>query len=132
MIVGIGSDIVEIERIEKLTQRFGKKFLERVFTKQEQEKAFSYSNPASSLAKRFAAKEAFAKALGTGIGQSLSWQDIEVMNLVSGKPEIVLKEKAEKLLKEKAALKVPFIHLSLSDSRRYALAMVVIEFVDKK
>ena len=132
MIFGIGSDIVEIKRIEELLNKFGSKFIERIFTKNEQEKALKLSTPVSHLAKRFAAKEAFVKALGTCIDQGISWKDIEVINLASGKPELVLYGKARQLLEKKAPdPALVAVHLSLSDSKQYALAVVVIEIREK-
>ena len=129
MIIGIGTDIIDIRRIEKLLKTQGKKFEKRVFTdfergvaKEKKGKQF-----AAYYAKRFAAKEALAKALGTGIGASLSFQDIEIYNHVNGLPAILLNEKAKNvLIKKIGSRKKSDIHLSLSDEYPYAQAFVVI------
>ncbi|MCU0641525.1 MAG: holo-ACP synthase [Candidatus Margulisbacteria bacterium] len=116
MISGVGVDIVEIERIKKAVQKYGKSFLQKVYTSSEIlycQMLKSYRFP--ELAVRFAAKEAYAKALGTGIGK-VSWRDIEVVNNKSGKPLIALKGKVNKK-----------VHVSLSHSREQAIAMVVLE-----
>ena len=95
MIIGIGTDIIDIRRIEKVLARHGARFLKRVFT--EEERAYAERRPrnfAATLAKRFAAKEACAKALGTGLGQGVSWQDIGVVRGKFGPPSLKLKGKA--------------------------------------
>ncbi|MBL0942403.1 MAG: holo-ACP synthase [Alphaproteobacteria bacterium] len=130
MIIGIGSDIVDIARIEAVLKKFPQKFLKRVFTQIEQETAHASSNSSASYAKRFAAKEAFVKALGTGFRQGLSWQDIEVINLKNGQPSLNLKGKAQKLLRQLSPQGMTaHIHLSISDSRTLAHAMVVISML---
>ena len=88
MILGIGTDLCDIRRIEKTLARFGDRFLNRLFSHSEQNKAFRRANPASSLAQSFAAKEACAKALGTGFRQGVFWRDIVVANRSSGQPYI--------------------------------------------
>lgn len=105
MIIGIGSDICDIRRIEKTLERHGERFENRVFTKSEREKARSRkggvrNGMASTYAKRFAAKEALGKALGTGVGGGggIFWKDIEVINLPSGKPTLKLTGNAKKVL----------------------------------
>lgn len=86
MILGIGTDLCDIRRIEKTLERFGDRFLHRVFTESERAKAFRRANPAASLAQSFAAKEACAKALGTGFRQGVFWRDMMVANLPTGQP----------------------------------------------
>ena len=86
MILGIGTDLCDIRRLEKTLERFGVRFLQRVFTESEQAKASRRANPAASLAQSFAAKEACAKALGTGFRQGVFWRDMMVANLPTGQP----------------------------------------------
>lgn len=125
----IGCDIVQIPRIEQLLEKSREAFLKRVYMPQEQENAQKYiQNPqkyASHLAKRFAAKEAFSKAVGTGFGKSIAMNDIGVINNEAGAPELIFSEKAKKLLDEKFGDKV-IVCLSLSDDYPQALAFVVI------
>ena len=90
MILGIGSDIVDIRRIEQVLERHGERFARRVFTETERARADARANRAATFAKRFAAKEACAKALGTGIGGGVFWRDLGVVNLASGRPTIQL------------------------------------------
>ncbi len=136
MIVGTGFDTVDIRRIEVSLKRFGARFEQRVFTQGEIAKAHrrveggKHSPRAATFAKRFAAKEACAKALGTGISFGVSWKEIEVVNAPSGKPNIVLHGRAADL----SALLCPAgyrpqIHVSLSDDYPYAYAQVIIEAV---
>jgi len=133
MILGIGSDIIEIKRIKQLIERFSDKFLSRTFTLVEQERAKSAARPEATYAKRFSAKEACLKALGTGLVESISWQDMEIMNNAAGKPEISLSGGALKIL-QKLTPDGYFakIYLSLSDSEGFAHAFVVIEAVAKE
>ncbi|MHB8170614.1 MAG: holo-ACP synthase [Thermincolia bacterium] len=119
MIVGIGTDIVEIERIKEACS--AERFLERVFTPGEREYCLGHKNPWPYLAARFAAKEAVAKALGTGIGQ-VGWRDIEVVKEPSGRPGIVLSGKGVETARE---LGIKELLLSLSHCREYAMAYVV-------
>ena len=129
MIFGIGTDCVEVKRIENLLGQFDEKAVNRLFTKEEQEKATRAAcaeGQMRTFAKRYAAKEAFAKALGTGIG-ALEFKDIEVVNLPSGAPVIRLSDKGQKILTEKTQSSDVRVHLSLSDEREMALAFVVIE-----
>jgi len=90
MILGIGNDIIDIRRIEKSLDRFGDRFVQRVFTDVEQRKSDRRRNRAASYAKRFAAKEACSKALGTGLNHGVFWKDMGVVNLPTGKPTLVL------------------------------------------
>ncbi len=126
MILGIGTDILEIERMQFLMQRFGNKVLHRLFTPEERQYAeeLSYTRQVRFYAKRFAGKEAVAKALGVGIGMKLSWQDISILNTDNGKPIIKLSEKARQTLLE--SYPNSYLHISLSDDKQ-AMAFVVIE-----
>ena len=90
MILGIGSDLIDIRRIERTLERFGERFIERIFTETERRKSERRAGRAASYAKRFAAKEACAKALGTGFRAGVFWRDLGVVNLPSGKPTMVL------------------------------------------
>jgi len=90
MIIGIGNDLCDVRRIEKTIARFGVRFLERVYTEEERRKAFSRAHPARTLAKRFAAKEAASKALGTGFRAGVHLKDIGVVNAPSGRPTLAL------------------------------------------
>ena len=124
MIRGIGVDIVNVDRIERAVARWGHRFLERIFTAAEIERCEQRARPAQCLALRFAAKEAFAKALGLGMSGGLRWVDIEVVHDQFGKPGLLLHHKAKKLLK---GMEANSTWLSLSDERQAALAVVVLE-----
>jgi len=131
VILGIGSDLADIRRIEKSLQRFGDRFTQRLFTDVERRRSERKPDRAASYAKRFAAKEACAKALGTGVPRrGVHWRDMGVVNQPSGKPTLVLTGGAAARL---AALLPPgfeaVIHLSLTDEHPYAQAFVVIEAV---
>jgi holo-[acyl-carrier protein] synthase len=127
MILGLGSDIVDIQRIESLLQRFSPRFQERVFTPQEQATAARSPFPAASYAKRFAAKEAFLKAVGTGLDQGVSWQDVEVLNRENGQPYLKLSGSALPLLESLAPKGIPVrIDLTLSDTPTLAHAIVLL------
>ena len=128
MIVGIGSDLCNIERIENSLERWGEKFLERVFTKVEQAKAQSRPHTsAGTLAKRFAAKEAFSKAVGTGFKRGVYMKDIGVVNLPSGAPTLRLtggaKARLDALAPEGHAID---IHLTMTDDHPWAQAFVIL------
>ena len=129
MILGIGTDMASIERIETAIEKNGKRFIDRCFAKEEKERVEKLGKAAraAGYAKRWAAKEACAKALGLGIRAGIYLKDIVVTNDKAGKPALVLKGGAKKRL---AALTpkrmVPHIHVSLSDESRMALAFVVI------
>jgi holo-[acyl-carrier protein] synthase len=130
MIIGIGTDLVEILRIETLLNQKGERFLNRIFTPSEQERALKSAHPASSLAKRFAAKEAVVKALGTGFRDGISLHDIEVANEPHGKPMLILTGKARETLDALTpSHHISSLHLSLSDTASHALAFVLIEGV---
>ena len=128
MIVGLGSDLADIRRIEATLERFGERFAQRIFTDLERTRSERKADRAASYAKRFAAKEACAKALGTGLRAGVFWRDMGVVNLRSGAPTLALTGGAAKRL---AAITpaglTPHIHLSLTDDHPYALAFVVIE-----
>jgi len=130
MILGIGSDIIDIRRIEKTLERFGTRFTERLFTETERRKSEARAGRAASYAKRFAAKEACSKALGTGFRAGVFWRDLGVVNLPSGKPTLVLTGNAAKRL---AAITPPGmraqIDLSLTDDHPQAQAIVIISAV---
>lgn len=137
MIIGIGSDICDIRRIERTLERFGEQFEARVFSKGERAKADTrkggkHNSRASTFAKRFAAKEAFGKALGTGVGMggSIYWRDIEVVNLPGGKPTIRAHGGAAAALKYLMPTHHrPQVHVSLTDDYPHAQAFVIIEAV---
>lgn len=132
MIIGIGTDLVQVNRIETTLQKFGPSFEEKVFTPFEREKAKTLSplKRASFFAKRFAAKEAFSKALGSGIGKEAFFQDIEVQNDSKGAPFFLITGKALQTLESKTNGQPYHIHLSLSDEKDFALCFVIIETKD--
>ncbi|AZO15867.1 MULTISPECIES: holo-ACP synthase [unclassified Mesorhizobium] len=130
MIIGIGSDLIDIRRIEKSLERHGQRFVQRIYTEVEQAKSERRAARAASYAKRFAAKEACAKALGTGMAEGVFWRDMGVINLPSGAPTMALTGGAaarlEKILpKGHRAL----IHLTITDDFPLAQAFVIIEAV---
>ncbi|CAN7305041.1 holo-ACP synthase [Phenylobacterium sp. LjRoot219] len=128
MIIGLGSDLSDIRRVEKSLERFGERFTNRVFTEIERTRSERKTDRAASYAKRFAAKEACAKALGTGIRHGVFWRDMGVANLPSGKPTMVLTGGAlERLQAITPEGHVAAIHLSLTDDHPYAQAFVIIE-----
>ena len=129
MILGIGSDLANIERIEATLARFGDRFRDRVFTDREQRKAESRPrNVAATYAKRWAAKEACSKALGTGLRMGISWKDMAVSNLSSGQPVMHLSGWAAERL---ASMTPPghraVVHVTLTDDHPWAQAFVMIE-----
>jgi holo-[acyl-carrier protein] synthase len=128
LIVGIGSDLCDIRRIDKTLERFGERFTDRIFTDIERARSERKADRAASYAKRFAAKEACAKALGTGLKRGVFWRDMGVANLRSGQPTMALTGGAAKRLAEltPAGMKA-VIHLSLTDDHPYAQAFVIIE-----
>jgi holo-[acyl-carrier protein] synthase len=128
VIVGIGSDICDVRRIERTLERFGDRFVERCFTETEQRRSDRRAGRAASYAKRFAAKEACAKALGTGLKRGVFWRDMGVVNLPSGQPTMRLTGGAAKRLKAILPAETEaFIHLTLTDELPFAQAFVVIE-----
>jgi holo-[acyl-carrier protein] synthase len=130
VIIGIGSDLCDIRRIEKTIARFGERFTNRTFTDIERERSDARATRASSYAKRFAAKEACAKALGTGLTMGVAWHEMGVVNLASGKPTLALTGgAAARLANLTPEGKQAQIHLTISDEYPYAQAFVVIEAV---
>jgi holo-[acyl-carrier protein] synthase len=128
MILGIGSDLSDIRRIEETLKRFGERFTNRIFTELERTRSERKADRAASYAKRFAAKEACAKALGTGMRRGVFWRDMGVINLRSGQPTMALTGGAHaRLLEMTPAGHRPVIHLSLTDDHPYAQAFVIIE-----
>ena len=128
MILGIGSDLLDIRRLERTLSRHGGRFIERVFTQTEQARAEARKDRVASYAKRFAAKEACAKALGTGIAKGVFWRDMGVVNLDDGCPKLLLSGGAARRLAE---MLPPghegVVHLSITDDYPLAQAFVVIE-----
>jgi holo-[acyl-carrier protein] synthase len=130
MIIGLGSDLIDIRRIEKTLERFGPRFVERIFTDIEQSKSEGRKNRAASYAKRFAAKEACAKALGTGLRANVFWRDMGVVNLRSGKPTMALTGGAlARLEKITPAGMRAQIDLTITDDFPLAQAIVIISAV---
>lgn len=121
MIFGIGTDLCDITRIERMLKQRGDVFIRKILTPKEEERA-SKPLKASWLAKRFAAKEAIVKAMGTGFVDGLWFSDVEVLNNAAGKPYVILSAKAQALLPQGAE-----VFLSLSDEKAYAMAFAVIE-----
>ena len=130
MIIGLGSDIVDIRRIEKTLERFGERFVRRIYTATERQKSERRVYPAASYARRFAAKEACAKALGTGFRRGVYWRDLGVVNLPSGKPTMRLSGGALKRLEELTPSGMAAqIDLSITDDDPLAQAIVLISAV---
>ena len=128
MILGVGADLSDIRRIQTSLDRFGERFKMRCFTELERTRSDRKPDPAWSYAKRFAAKEACAKALGTGMRSDVYWKDMGVVNLRSGQPTMALTgPAAERLARMTPPGHDVRIHLTLSDEHPYALAFVVIE-----
>ena len=124
MIAGIGTDIVKVSRIEKAISSWGDRFINKIFTANEYSFIVARHNQASAFALHFAAKEAFSKAIGTGMREGIKWPDIEVFHYPSGKPGLKLYGRANELCQD---LGISKYHLSLSDDSGLALAMVVLE-----
>ena len=130
MIIGIGSDLCDIRRIERSLERFDERFTARIFTLGERAKCDGRRSRAASYARRFAAKEACSKALGTGIRGGVFWRDMEVVNLPGGKPTLRLSGGAEARLRRMCpAGHDAIVHVSLTDDPPIAQAFVVIEAV---
>jgi holo-[acyl-carrier protein] synthase len=123
-VIGIGVDLVECERIERSLERFGEKFLRRVFTEGEIEYSMSMKFPARHLAARFAAKEAVSKAFGTGIGKAMGWRNIDIRKKKSGEPFLVFSGPAQELATKRG---VASALITLSHTDRHAMACVVLE-----
>lgn len=124
MIIGSGIDMVEIERIQQSMERFGQRFLDRVFTAAEQAYCLQKRNAAESLAARFAAKEAGAKALGTGISRGVNWLEIEVIREPGGRPALHFHGRAAEIARQ---LGVAQAALSLTHTKSLSMASVVLE-----
>jgi holo-[acyl-carrier protein] synthase len=124
MIYGVGQDLVEIPRIERALARFGERFAQRILCEPELARFRKHRQPAAFLAKRFAAKEAFTKALGTGIHAPANWHGVWVVNLRSGKPQLEFTPALKSLLEQR---RIRRAHLSLTDERSLAAATVVLE-----
>jgi len=127
-IFGIGTDIVNIKRMEHSLKKHGFSFKNRIFSKKEISYCEKKKNSSSFYAKRFAAKEAFTKALGTGIRKGVNLKNIEITNNVYGKPLILLKGNLSRYLKKKIKSSKYDIHLSLSDDKPWAQATVIISY----
>ena len=136
MIIGIGADLADINRIEKTLERFGDRFIQRCFTETEQAKAARRAKApdawAGTFAKRWAAKEACSKALGTGLRMGVAWREMGVVNLPSGQPTMRLTGgAAERLSRLTPPGMLARIHLTMTDDHPYAQAFVVIEAVSQ-
>ena len=128
MIIGLGSDLCDVRRIAKTLERHGERFINRVFTTTERAKAERRANGPETYAKRFAAKEACSKALGTGLSQGVYWRDMGVVNEPSGKPTLRLTHGAAvRLAHMTPPGKAAHIHLTMTDEYPYAQAIVIIE-----
>jgi holo-[acyl-carrier protein] synthase len=128
LIIGTGTDLANIDRINKVLTRYGDRFRNRVFTKNEQAKAKKRKDEASTLAKRWAAKEACSKALGTGLRMGISWTDMAVSNMDTGQPVMTLTGWAKKrLLKLTPQGYLSTLHVSLTDDHPWAHAIVIID-----
>ena len=124
MIYGVGTDLIEIGRIAQALERFGERFALRILCEPEMRRFRAHAKPVAYLAKRFAAKEAFTKALGTGIHAPANWHGVWVENLHSGKPELRYTPALQQLLRERG---VGRAHLSITDERGMASATVILE-----
>lgn len=130
MIIGIGNDIIDIRRVEKTLERYGERFIERIFTDIERQKSEGRRLRAASYAKRFAAKEACSKALGTGMRAGVFWRDMGVVNLRGGQPTMALTGGAlVRLQNMTPAGMTPVIHLTITDDHPLAQAIVIISVV---
>jgi holo-[acyl-carrier protein] synthase len=124
MIVGIGTDIVEVVRMESMLNDHGDAFTHKIFTENEIKESLKRKDSAQYFAGRWAAKEALSKALGCGFGKKCAWKDVTILNEENGKPELTLSGNA---LRTSQELEVVSIHLSISHEKHYACASVVIE-----
>jgi len=130
VILGVGSDLIDIARIERTIARFGDRFLDRVFTREERRRSDRRANRAASYAKRYAAKEACSKALGTGFRRGVYWRDLGVVNLPSGRPSLVLTGGALARLNAMTPKGMSArIDLTLTDEPPLAQALVIITAV---
>jgi holo-[acyl-carrier protein] synthase len=124
MVFGIGVDLVHVKRIEHILHRWGERFVSRLFTADEKKICYSRPRPASAFAMRFAAKEAFSKALGLGMRMGIRWRDIEVFHFPGGKPGLKVHGTSMDICRERG---ITGFHVSLTDDGDYAIAMVVLE-----
>lgn len=124
MVVGLGTDLIEIERVQQSLDRFGERFMQKIFTEGEIAYCQRKKQAAESFASRFAAKEATAKALGTGISRGIAWKEIEVRREAGERPTLHLNGRAAE---RAAAMGVRHFHLSLTHSREVAMAVVIAE-----
>lgn len=134
MIVGIGSDLANIERIEKSIDKFGSRFINRIFSEVEKlelerREAISQREYVASIARRFAAKEACSKALGTGFKQGTFWKDLEIKHLPSGKPTMIIYGEARNTLLKLCDGKEPNILVTMTDDYPWAQAFVIMEVI---
>lgn len=133
MIIGTGIDVIDIDRISKTLNRYGERFTHRIYTSGERQKSESRVNRIESYARRFAAKEACAKALGTGFRKGVFWRDLEVSNLPSGQPTMILGGGARQRLEKITPLGMTaMVHLSLTDEPPMAQAIVIISALLKQ
>jgi holo-[acyl-carrier protein] synthase len=121
MIYGIGNDIIEVKRIELAIERHGQRFLDKLFTRNEQDYCFKHADASRHFAGRFAAKEALVKAFGTGISKEISWLDMEIINDMNGKPFVIFTDSF------KASSGISKVLISISHCREYATAFAIIE-----
>jgi holo-[acyl-carrier protein] synthase len=127
VIYGVGTDLIELRRVERVWKRYGERFAKRILCEPELKRLRSHRQPVAYLAKRFAAKEAFSKALGTGIHAPANWHGVWVVNLKSGKPVLEFSPPLKAFLRER---KIRNSHLSLTDEREIASATVILECED--
>ncbi|MFC1659025.1 holo-ACP synthase [Pseudomonadota bacterium] len=130
MILGVGIDLINIERMENVRKEFGEKFNDKIFTEHENKIVEKFSGNKKKIdsyyAKRFALKEAFAKAVGTGIGNGINFKDIEILNDIKGKPYIKLSEKTSKFIEKKFKTEMDKIQIDVSTSDDYPLANAIV------
>lgn len=124
MILGVGIDIIEVERIAASLEKFGHRFGERILSRDETAYCLSHNAPAPFVAARFAAKEAISKAFGTGIGAQLGWQDMEIAHRQSGEPYVILRGKGKKLFDSRQA---KTLLVSISHTKEYAAVVAILE-----
>lgn len=127
MIYGIGIDLIKIKRMEHVINRWGDRFIQRVFTKGEIDLCYKRAYPSSAFSLRFAAKEAFSKALGLGMKKGIRWRDIEIFHFPGGRPGLKLHGRSLDICNEQ---NITNLHVSLSDEGEYGIAMVVLEKSD--
>tara|TARA_A100001011_G_C13752924_1_gene612018 strand:+ start:97 stop:510 length:414 start_codon:yes stop_codon:yes gene_type:complete len=132
MLLGIGNDIVSIKRIKATYYKFGKRFEDRIYTHQEQKLVWERGSPCfKTLSNRWAAKEAFVKALGIGFNKGIFWRDISIINNSNGKPCLVISGNAKKYLQSMLPLNTSYyLHVSISDEEEVVNSIVVIEVRD--